>query len=343
MRDLDGGIRYPTAGTVAGEMAWADVMSPEEVADVLRSALREEYEDASDEEIADALENVLDSMSAAEGFNFGSALKQIGNSAGKLASDPAFAQIVRTAAPIAGGALGTFIGGPLGTAVGTQLGNLAAKALPAAPAAPPPARAAAQPARAAAQPVPAAPPPVPVPAAAPPAPVLAAAPPALVPAVPPVPAVPVPAVAAVSLPEVPSAGPPVSPRGQGAVTAPPDLPSAPAGRVPSVAGGSAAAAQGLVLSQQPDILRGLLAAALGRHGCQQVSGVPVAQLLTLFSDVIRQAADDADELMYLEEQPDSAESVVEDVPTGSIRSLYADLLGADNLEFAEAVGWEELD
>jgi hypothetical protein len=110
-----------------------------------------------------------------------------------------------------------------------------------------------------------------------------------------------------------------------------------------VAGGSAAAAQGLVLCQQQEILRSLLAAALGQQGRQQVSGVPVAQLLTLFSQVIGQAAADADELMYLEQQPDAAESAVEDIPPDSIRLLYADLLGADNLEFAEAAEWEELD
>ena len=40
---------------------------------------------------------------------------------------------------------------------------------------------------------------------------------------------------------------------------------------------------------------------------------------------------------------DAAESVAEDVPPGSVRSLYADLLGADNLELAEAAGWEGLD
>ena len=33
--------------------------------------------------MSDALENVLDSMSAAEAFNFGSALSQIGKSASK--------------------------------------------------------------------------------------------------------------------------------------------------------------------------------------------------------------------------------------------------------------------
>ena len=139
MRGLYDRGSYPAAGTVLGEAAWVEALSPEELADVLRSSLREEYADASDAEMGDALENVLDSMSAAEAFNFGSALGQIGKSVTKLASDPAFAQIVRTAAPIAGGALGTLIGGPVGTALGSQLGTLAAQALPAPPAPPPPA------------------------------------------------------------------------------------------------------------------------------------------------------------------------------------------------------------
>jgi hypothetical protein len=296
-------------GTLTGEMAWADVMGAEEMADVLRSTLREEYANARDEEMGDALENVLDSMSAAEAFSFGSALKQIGNSAGKLASDPAFAQIVRTAAPIAGGALGTAIGGPLGTALGSQLGNLAARALPA-PAAAAPARVAAPP-----------------------------APPA-----PPVPAAPVPGAVALPPPVVPPpAAPSVAVRAPSALATPPGIPLTAPGGGPPVAGGSVAAAQGLVLSQHPDILRGLLATALGQHGRQQVSGIPVAQLLTMFSRVLEHAAADADELMYLEQQPDVAEGAPDDAPIGSIRSLYADLLGADNLELAEAVGWEGLD
>jgi hypothetical protein len=279
MRRLDYGGDDPAVGAMLGEAAWAEVLSPEELADVLRSSLRAEYDGASDAEMVDALDSVLDSMSAAEAFNFGSALGQIGKGVSKLTSDPAFAQVVQAAAPIAGGTLGSLIGGPVGAKVGSQLGSLAAQALPT-PRAPVPA----------------------APAPAPPAPVPAA----------PAPAPPAPAVA------VP----------------------APAAR--AVAGGSTAAAQGLVLTQQPEVLRSLLATALGQQGRQQVSGVPVAQVLKLFSDVIGEAAADADELMYLEQQPDAAESVMEDAP-GSVRPLYADLLGADNLEFAEAAGWEGLD
>jgi hypothetical protein len=307
---------YPSVGTVLGEAAWVEALSPEELADVLRSSLREEYADASDAEMGDALENVLDSMTAAEAFNFGSALSQIGKSATKLASDPRFAQIVRTAAPIAGGALGTVIGGPVGTALGSQLGTLAAQALPV-PAAPPPA--------------PPAPPPAP------------AVPPVAAPSRPAAPAAPL-SAPPLSAPQAPApAAPAAAEPLSGAAAAPPEAPPAARIRPSALAGGSAAAAQGLILCQQQEMLRGLLATALGQRGRQQVSGVPVAQLLTLFSQVIGQAAADADELMYLEQQPDAAESAAEDVPPSSVRTLYADLLGADNLEFAEAAGWEGLD
>jgi hypothetical protein len=324
VRRLDDSDRYP-AGSLLGDVAWTEALGPGELADVFRSSLREEYADASDEDMGDALESILDSMSAAEAFNFGSALSQIGKSASRLASDPAFAQIVRTAAPIAGGALGTVIGGPVGTALGSKLGSLAASALPAPPA----------PARAPVPPAPVPPAPVP-PAPVPPAPVPPAQPTIALPAVTPVPsaAMALPPEGPPSVAAVPGAAPAPS-----TVTAPPDIWPAPA-RPSSVAGGSAAAAQGLVLSQQPDVLRGLLATALGQHGRQHVSGVPVAQLLTLFSQVIGQAAADADELMYHEQQPGAAESVAEDAPSDSVRSLYTDLLGADNLELAEAAGWE---
>jgi hypothetical protein len=271
VRRLDDSGRYPAVGTLLGEAAWAGTLSTGELADVFRSSLREEYADASDAEMGDALENVLDSMSAAEAFNFGSALSQIGKSASSLVRDPTFQQIVRTAAPIAGRVAGAYFG-PAGSALGGELGNLAAQALPA-PAAPP---------------TPAAPP------------------------APQRPAVPGPA---------PSAPAPAS----------------------SVAGGSAAAAQGLVLTQQPEVLRSLLATALGQQGRQQVSGIPVGQILRMFGQVMEQAAADADELMYLGQQPDAAESAVEAASPGSVRALYADLLGADNLEFAEAAGWEGLD
>ncbi|MCW2905922.1 MAG: hypothetical protein JWL68_711 [Actinomycetia bacterium] len=272
---------------LAGDVYWAEASEAWELTDALRCALRPEYADASDAEMADALGNVLESMSPAEAFDFGSALSQITNSAKKLVADPTFGQIARTAIPAAAGLIGTVYGGPAGGALASQLGNLAVNAL--------------------------VPPPAPPPAARPPA---AAAPPPVTPA-PPITAPP-PAVGA------PAPG----------AAAPPLAPTSP------VAGGSAAAAQGLVLTQQPDVLRALLATALGQHGRQQVSGIPVAQILSMLSQVYGRAAADADELMYLGQQPEATESVLDDPPGSSPRSLYTDLLGADNLELAEAAGWD---
>jgi hypothetical protein len=203
----------------------------------------------------DALSNVLESMSPAESFNFAKALKQIETGAQQALSDPVVGRVVRTALPIAGGAVGTFIGGPVGTALGSSLGNAAASALPGAPSARP--------------------------------------------------------------------GPPVQ------------RPT-----VPAVAGGSAAAAQGLVLTQQPDVLKGLLALAMGQHGQKAVNGVPVAQLMSLLSAVFGQAAADADELMYLDsERADEHSESAEDIGPRSARSLYETLLTAENDELAEVTGW----
>jgi hypothetical protein len=60
----------------------------------------------------------------------------------------------------------------------------------------------------------------------------------------------------------------------------------------------------------------------------------------MLSQVYGRAAADADELMYLGQPPEAMESVLDDAPGSSPRSLYADLLGADNLELAEAAGWD---
>jgi hypothetical protein len=123
---------------------------------------------------------------------------------------------------------------------------------------------------------------------------------------------------------------------------PPPGPPAPAAPAPvsPVAGGSTAAAQALILSGHPEVKQAALATALGQHGRREISGIPAAQLLGLLSQVFGQAASDADELMYNEAVPDAAESAGQDTAAGSLRSLYCDLLGADNLELAEAAEWE---
>jgi hypothetical protein len=142
---------------------WPDAMTG--AVEGLRLALDDEYADASDEDIEGALADVLDQMTPAEAFNFTSALNQIGRTAGRIAADPTFGAIAKTALPIAGGAVGTLIGGPVGTALGTQLGSIAAGAIPTPGAAAPRSRAAATaPLPAApmpAAPMPAAPAPVP--------------------------------------------------------------------------------------------------------------------------------------------------------------------------------------
>jgi hypothetical protein len=297
---------FAHARDLAGEDGWfedlgAEDLGAEDLVDALRSTMREEYADASDEDMGDALMNLLGSISPAEAINFASALDRIGKSGTELASDPTVAAVAGAALPVLGGAAGTLAGGPAGTAAGTMLGGLAASALPAS-AAPPAATA--------------------TPVAAAPAPSTAMAAPGP------------PTAAAIPFAAAPEPG-------AARVTAP--VIASPSPRPASeVADGSAAAAQGLVLTQHPDVLRGLLATALGQHGRQQVSGVPVAQVLELLSQVFAQAAADADQLMYLKQAGD-AESVFDDVPAGSLRSLYADLLGADNLELAEAAEWDGLD
>ena len=96
-----------------------------------------------------------------------------------------------------------------------------------------------------------------------------------------------------------------------------------------------------MLTQQSDVLRSLLATALGRHGCRRCSGIPVAQVLALLSQVLGQAAEDADQLMYAE-QAGSSESVPGEAVGGSYGSLYADLIAVDNHELAEAIEREGL-
>lgn len=117
-------------------------------------------------------------------------------------------------------------------------------------------------------------------------------------------------------------------------------PPASMGLTPSVGAGSTAAAQALVLARQPQILQSLLATALGEHGRQQVAGVPVAQLLGMLSQVVGQAAADADELMY-SSQAWQSESVPDSSPADQgDRVIYASLLEAQRREFEDACDFE---
>jgi hypothetical protein len=238
--------------------------------EILRGALREDLADAEPEALDEAVGQMLDAMSAAEGFNFAQALQQIGNTATKALSDPTINSILRTAVPLAMGAAGTVFGGPLGTAVGSGLGN------------------------------------------------------ALVGALPPV------AGGRPGPPATPGAPPPPAP---GA----PPTPGAAAGTAlaSQLAGGSAAAAQGLMLTQQPEVLKALLSLAVGQAGRPAVNGVPVPQIMNLLSDVFGRAAAHADELMYT--APEQYGEAADEVGAPNPHALYTALMDANAMELAEAI------
>ncbi|MBM2620812.1 hypothetical protein JIG36_35465 [Actinoplanes sp. LDG1-06] len=248
--------RRDTYSTVMPPAWWTD---PElqDLADGLRSALRDEYADADDQEMRTAVTSMMDSLSPAEAFNFGSVLGQLSKGAGQVLNDPTFKAVAGTALPAAGKLVGGLYGGPVGSALGGRLGGLAAGAL--------------------------------------------------------------------------TGGGPRPP-----VAAPAVAPSSP--RTAAVAAGSDAAKQALILSKQQDVMRSLLATALGQLGQTAVSGIPNAKLLSEMSRLFGEAAADADALMYFEHDADSAEAAGYGAPAAT---LYGDLIGADDLELAEAAEWQE--
>jgi hypothetical protein len=112
-----------------------------------------------------------------------------------------------------------------------------------------------------------------------------------------------------------------------------------------VAAGSPAAARGLILTQQPEVLKSLLALALGKHGRRSVDGVPVGAVMNLLSTVFGQAAAEADELMYSGEvapsylpDGDSESQADRAAPADRADALYTTLLDAENEDLTEAVG-----
>jgi hypothetical protein len=100
-----------------------------ELAEVLRDILHENYQHTGPEQMEDALFDMLEQMTPAEGINLMGALQQISQVGGKAIKDPMFRKIAGTALPVAGGTLGTMIGGPVGTALGGKLGQAAGKAI----------------------------------------------------------------------------------------------------------------------------------------------------------------------------------------------------------------------
>lgn len=118
-------------------------------------------------------------------------------------------------------------------------------------------------------------------------------------------------------------------------------PTFPAATAP-ISTGSTAAAQGLVLTQQPEVLQSLLALALGTEGRRSIDGVPVGAVMNLLSSVFAQAAGDADELRYWDEESSGYLYDSEVYPDGDpaapadrARALYAHLLDSENRRLAE--------
>ena len=94
----------------------------------------------------------------------------------------------------------------------------------------------------------------------------------------------------------------------------------------AVRGGSVAAKQALMLTQQPQVLQSLLGLAIGQPGKHSIGGIPISQVMGLLSKVFNDAASDADELDYLKQMDGEA---VESVPYEAIE--YADVIeGAIN-------------
>lgn len=127
--------------------------------------------------------------------------------------------------------------------------------------------------------------------------------------------------------------PPAAPK---PATATPSLPAA-AGPKPAAAQGSAAATKALVCSQQPDVLKALLALALGEHGRSEVNGVPVGAVMNMLSAMYAKAAEDADELLYASEVASTdmldAEALLNAdaaAPSERADALYAALIDGEN-------------
>jgi hypothetical protein len=295
--------------------------------EVIRGVLRADLADANPDDLNDALAEMLDSMSTAEGFNFGQALQQIGSGAVKTLQDPTVNSVLRTAVPLVAGAAGAYFGGAGGAQVGSNLGNLLVNALPGPPQARPPGT--------------------------------PTIPPAAVPGVPtagmpmqmattgmPMP-MQMPTTGMPTPMQMPTTGMPTQIPTTGMPT---QMPSPtpglglPALVPPALAGGSAAAAQGLVLTQQPDVLKALLSLAIGQAGKPSINGVPVPQIMNLLSDVFGRAAAHADELMYAASEGAGGYGegeAVDRVGAGDSAQLYITLMDANAMELAEAMAGEE--
>lgn len=101
-------------------------------------------------------------------------------------------------------------------------------------------------------------------------------------------------------------------------------------------GSSVAAAQGLLLTQNKDVLQHLLAAALGQQGRQSINGVPVGAALNMLSTIFGQAAADADELMYSSADDEDEPRTDPASPVDRAQALYEAFVDAENAYLEEA-------
>ena len=75
------------------------------------------------------LSGLLARLSPADAENILSGFKDVGQNLQRFATSKEVKGFVRTAAPIAGGVVGTYFGGPMGTQFGAQLGGMAGRAV----------------------------------------------------------------------------------------------------------------------------------------------------------------------------------------------------------------------
>jgi hypothetical protein len=126
----------------------------------------------------------------------------------------------------------------------------------------------------------------------------------------------------------------------------------------SAKGGSAAAAQLLQLTQNPELLMSLLALALGEQGRKSIKvgkrgpSVPVSEIVGLLGSLGQQAAADADELIR---ESNDAFAYLRDseghfrvdpvVPADRNQLLYEALIGSENQRLADSIAaelaWED--
>lgn len=121
--------------------------------------------------------------------------------------------------------------------------------------------------------------------------------------------------------------------------------SAPTAQVGPVSSGSTAAAQGLVLTQKPEVLESLLALAFGAQGRQSINGVPVGAVMNMLSSIFGRAAADAEELYNgwrLPEEGDDYPEGIATVSTDRLQALYGDLIDTENERLAQEA-WRDDD